>query len=235
MKSESSFSRITHHASRPPIRAITFDVGGTLIEPWPSVGHVYAAIAARHGFHELSAEVLNRQFASAWKKLSGFNYTRPEWFEIVNQSFAGLTRTPLSEILFADLYSHFGRAEAWRIFDDVLPALESLRSRGLKLGIISNWDERLRPLLHELKLDRFFQTIVISCEAGACKPSATIFNRAAEFLGFPPASILHIGDDPVLDVAGAKSAGFQGLLARDPGKPPQTNSLALLDSVLFPM
>src|SRR3954470_6861500 len=84
----------------PSIRAITFDVGGTLIQPWPSVGHVYASVAARHGLGELSTEVLNRQFAAAWKKLSGFNYSRPEWFQLVNQTFAGLTQTPVSERFF---------------------------------------------------------------------------------------------------------------------------------------
>src|SRR5580700_10426449 len=45
-----------------PIRAVTFDVGGTLIEPWPSVGRVYAEVAARHGL-EVAAEDLDRQFA----------------------------------------------------------------------------------------------------------------------------------------------------------------------------
>jgi hypothetical protein len=33
---------------RPEIRAVSFDVGGTLIEPWPSVGRAYAEVAARH-------------------------------------------------------------------------------------------------------------------------------------------------------------------------------------------
>ena len=42
------------------IRAVTFDVGGTLIEPWPSVGHVYAEVAAQHGWAGLSIEALNR-------------------------------------------------------------------------------------------------------------------------------------------------------------------------------
>jgi putative hydrolase of the HAD superfamily len=197
---------------------------------------VYAAVAARHGLHDIPVDTLNRQFAAAWKNLTTFNYTRPEWFEVVNQSFAGLTPTPLNETLFADLYSHFGHAEAWRIFDDVIPALESLRSRGLKVGIISNWDERLRPLLHQLNLDHFFQTIVVSCESSHCKPSPIIFKYAAQLLGFPPASILHIGDHAVLDRDGATSAGFQSLLlARGPAKPGQLNSLALLDSVLFPM
>src|ERR1051325_4960847 len=137
LSSRPSLSRITHvpsvallakedDASR--IRAITFDVGGTLIHPWPSVGHVYAAVAARHDLADLPIDVLNRQFAGAWKNVTQFHYTRAEWSQLVNESFLGLVETPLNEALFADLYSHFGRAEAWRIFDDVVPTLESLRS-----------------------------------------------------------------------------------------------------------
>jgi putative hydrolase of the HAD superfamily len=205
----------THHATR--IQAITFDVGGTLIQPWPSVGHVYAEVAARHGLHGISVDSLNRQFAAAWGSSNAFNYTRSEWYALVSQTFLGLSQTPISDSCFSELYDRFAQADAWRIFDDVLPALQFLHSSGLKLGIISNWDERLRPLLGELKLDRFFQSIVISCEVGQCKPSPAIFHRAAELLTSPADSILHIGDSPILDVNGATSAGFQALLlARGP-------------------
>ena len=48
------------------IRAVTLDVGGTLIEPWPSVGHVYARVAERFGI-VCSAEGVNRSFAAAWR------------------------------------------------------------------------------------------------------------------------------------------------------------------------
>src|SRR5689334_12194190 len=191
LSSQTLHSRFTHHASR--LRAITFDVGGTLIEPWPSVGHFYAAVAARHGLHNIPVETLNRQFAAAWKNLNAFTYTRSEWHSLVNQTFLGLTQIPVSDNFFSDLYSHFGRAEAWRIFDDVLPALQLLHSHGLKLGIISNWDERLHHLLRRLDLHRFFQTIVVSCEAGACKPSSAIFQQAAQKLALEPREIVHIG------------------------------------------
>src|SRR5690242_19061937 len=103
-----------------PIRAITFDVGGTLIEPWPSVGDIYAAVAARHGLHGLPVDSLNRQFAAAWKNLDRFNYTRSDWFNIVNQTFRGLAPTPIADALFSELYREFARPEAWRIFDDVV-------------------------------------------------------------------------------------------------------------------
>jgi putative hydrolase of the HAD superfamily len=215
------------HQSINPLRsvgAITFDVGGTLIQPWPSVGHIYAAVAARHGLHDIPLDALNRQFTTAWKNLDTFNYTRSEWHSLVNQTFLGLTQLPVSDSFFSDLYDRFAQADAWRIFDDVLPALEFLQSRGLKLGIISNWDERLRPLLNQFNLDRYFQTIVVSCEAGACKPSPAIFRQAAQMLELQPCEILHIGDSPDLDVAGARAAGLQAfLLSRD--EDPNTDQL----------
>jgi putative hydrolase of the HAD superfamily len=231
LSSQSSPSRITNHASR--LRAITFDVGGTLIQPWPSVGHIYAAVAARQGLHGIPVETLNRQFVAAWKNLRDFNYTSSEWHSLVNQTFLGLTQVPVSDSLFSDLYDRFAQADAWRIFDDVFPALEFLKSRGLKLGIISNWDERLRPMLRQLNLDSFFQTIVVSCEVGQCKPSAAIFRQAAQKLDLQPSEVLHIGDSPALDVAGASAAALQSLLlSRDElPKPGQLNSL--LDLLAF--
>jgi putative hydrolase of the HAD superfamily len=231
LNSQSFPSRNTKHASR--LRAITFDVGGTLIQPWPSVGHIYAEVAARHGIHNIPVESLDRQFANSWKNLRDFNYTPSEWHSLVNQTFQGLTQVPVSDNLFSDLYARFAQDDAWHIFDDVLPALEFLHSCGLKLGIISNWDERLRPLLHQLNLERFFQTIVVSCEAGACKPSGAIFRQTAEKLDLQPSQILHIGDSPGLDVGGASAAGLQSLLlSRDElPKPGQLNSL--LDLLVF--
>jgi putative hydrolase of the HAD superfamily len=211
----------------PSVRAITFDVGGTLIQPWPSVGHVYAAVAACHGLNGIPVETLNRQFVAAWKNLRDFNFTSSEWHSLVNQTFLGLTQVPVSDTFFSDLYRRFAQADAWRIFDDVLPALEFLKSRGLKLGIISNWDERLRPMLRQLNLDSFFPTIVVSCEVGQCKPSAAIFRQAARKLDLRPSEILHIGDSPALDAAGATAAGLQSLLLSrgELQKPGQINSL----------
>jgi len=88
------------------IRAVTFDVGGTLIEPWPSVGSVYAQIAERHGIR-VSAEQLDRQFAAAWKAKRNFGYSMSDWSDVVNQSFSGLAGAPPNDALFSDIYRHF--------------------------------------------------------------------------------------------------------------------------------
>jgi dihydrofolate synthase / folylpolyglutamate synthase len=193
------------------IQAVTFDVGGTLIEPWPSVGRVYAEVAARHGL-EVAAEDLDRQFARAWAARKNFSYRLSDWLELVRQTFAGLTPAPPSASLFAALYSHFATAGPWRIFDDVTPCLRELKRRGLKLGIISNWDERLRPLLRELQLDNYFDSIVISGPGGPQKPEAKIFQAAAAQLNTRPEAILHIGDSASEDLAGARAAGLRAML-----------------------
>jgi putative hydrolase of the HAD superfamily len=199
------------------ILAVTFDVGGTLIEPWPSVGAVYAEVAAKHGLVVKAAD-LNRQFAAAWAARKGFNYTLSDWANLVEQTFAGLIPSPVSPNLFDDLYQHFATAAPWRIFDDVVPCLKELKGLGIKLGIISNWDERLRPLLRELKLDSYFDSIIVSAEEGFHKPDRAIFQTSAGQLELPTAAILHIGDSGSEDVDGARAAGFQALhLGR--GKP----------------
>jgi putative hydrolase of the HAD superfamily len=203
-----------------PIQAVTFDIGGTLIQPWPSVGHVYAEIAARHGVRNASAELLNARFKAAWQARKWFNNTRAGWEELVDETFHGLTARPPSATFFPELYERFAQPEAWRVFEDVRPTLDTLAARGIRLGVISNWDERLRELLRRLQLDDCFETLVISCEAGVAKPAPAIFNQAASRLGLPPASILHVGDSLEMDVRGAEAAGLRALqIRRQPGPP----------------
>jgi putative hydrolase of the HAD superfamily len=216
------------------IRAVSFDVGGTLIRPWPSVGHVYAEVAAHHGVRDLSADTLNKGFLAAWRARRHFQHTREDWARLVEQTFAGTCPPDLTRQFFPALYQRFAEPDAWRIYDDVLPALDSLASMDIPLAVISNWDERLRPLLRELRLDGYFESIIVSCEIGFAKPSPVIFEQAEKKIGSPPAQILHVGDDPVDDVAGAKAAGYQALLinrhdrTRDPEHIHSLESLASL-------
>ena len=200
--------------SRQPILAVTFDVGGTLLAPYPSVGHIYSEVAARHGYEGISPALLNRRFSAAWRKLKNFRYTRGQWATLVDATFRGLTKQPPRRTFFPALYERFAKPCAWRAYDDVRPVLAALAARGLKLGIISNWDDRLRPLLHALKLRQYFDVIVISCEVGVAKPARAIFRRAAADLGLMPETLLHIGDSLSMDVQGARAAGLQSLLLR---------------------
>lgn len=189
------------------IQAVTFDVGGTLIEPWPSVGHVYAEVAARHGLKNFSPEQLNARFKTAWRARPSFGHSRNAWEELVTEVFDG----SVPPGFFAELYDRFAEPDAWHIYDDVLPTLDLLASCKIKLAVISNWDERLRPLLHKLKLDHYFEVFAVSLEIGFPKPSRVIFDHTAKTLSLPARSILHVGDSAEMDLAGATAAGFQAI------------------------
>ncbi len=218
------------------IRAVTFDVGGTLIACRPSVGHIYARVAARHEGKRFEPAVLNRRFADAWKAAKDFRHSRLEWTALVDATFRGLTSKPPSQTFFPELYALFAQPQAWRVFPDVGPALERLATHGLKLGIVSNWDHRLLPLLEALDLRRRFDAVTVSCEAGSTKPEAAIFQVAAARLGVAPGQVLHVGDDPVKDVRGARAAGLQAFLLQRRGRVRPPGALRSLRGLpgLFP-
>ena len=201
----------------PDIRAITFDIGGTLIEPWPSVGHVYATVAAEHGVRGLDPETLNKRFHEAWRERGEFQHSRKAWAALVDRVFDGLVDRQPSETFFPQLYTRFGEARAWRICPDVLPTLDELASRGIPMAAVSNWDERLRPLLKALNLDGYFEAVLVSCELYFAKPSDVIFEHALRKRGTPAAETLHVGDSAAEDLAGARAAGMQALLINRQG------------------
>ena len=206
---------MNEHSSKPgsrSIRAVTFDVGGTLLEPWPSVGHVYARVAEQFGLRGVSAEGLTRRFGRAWRARGGFDYSRAAWFTLIRESFAGLSKQPPEEDCCTAIFEAFAQPDAWRVYDDVKPTLIRLRDSGVRLGLVSNWDERLRPLLCALKLDPWFEVIVISHEVGRTKPDPVIFWQAAHALSLPAETILHVGDSAREDLGGAVQVGMKGLL-----------------------
>ncbi len=205
-KSEAAAGRLAQ------VRAVTFDVGGTLIKPSPSVGHIYAEVAARNGRKGFSPETLNRRFATAWNGLKSFNHSREEWAALVDETFGPVDGEKPSETFFPEIYDRFAEPDAWHVFEDTLPALNALAAADLYLGVVSNWDERLRPLLEKLGLNKYFQAVIVSCEVAFTKPSPVIFEQAARMLGEAPEYILHVGDSTTHDVAGARGAGFQALL-----------------------
>ncbi len=210
------------------IQAVTFDVGGTLIHPWPSVGHVYAELAARHGFKSISADLLNHNFAAAWQAKKNFNHTRSDWSDLVNRTFSGVLPQTPSEEFFDELYNRFAEADCWKIYDDVIPTLEELRGREIRLAIISNWDERLPVLLPRLQLARYFEAIIISSEVGFPKPSPVIFEYALRKLGLPAEAVLHVGDNVTEDIEGARAVGMQTALIHRHGHPENGTISSLL-------
>jgi putative hydrolase of the HAD superfamily len=194
------------------IKAVSFDAGGTLIEPWPSVGEVYAAVASEFGHTNISGQALNLQFAAAWKAKKAFDYSLSSWKRLVEAVFGTSVPSARMSELFEAIYQRFAEASAWSVYDDVRDTLQALRQKGYRLAVISNWDDRLRPLLSKLELSSCFEVVVLSVDVGASKPAAEIFQRTLTLLDLPAGSVLHVGDSLEEDVMGATQCGMQALL-----------------------
>lgn len=204
---------------------IFFDVGGTLLRTHPSVGEIYAEIARRHGIEVDGIEVGNRMRRNFFEERDGNRDKRLEtadhslslessrrfWYGLVKAGLGPAGDVPQFDAYFDDVFEEFGRAHRYRFFADVEPVLGSLEKMGCRLGIISNWDTRLRRVLEEMDVARRFKVIVISGEVGCEKPDPAIYSIAREMAGARPHDpLLQIGDSRRDDVLGAQAAGFEG-------------------------
>jgi putative hydrolase of the HAD superfamily len=98
------------------------------------------------------------------------------------------------------------------LFDDVLPALKDLKSRGLILGLISNVERDLSATLRDLELPSWLDIVVTSLEAGFSKPQPEIFEEAMRQAGVQPSQAMYVGDQYQVDCVGADRAGMKGIL-----------------------
>lgn len=89
-------------------------------------------------------------------------------------------------------------------YPDAIPALQALAAR-MPLASLSNGNADLA----RIGLRGHFQHCVSARECGVGKPDAAIFRETCARLGLAPEHVLHVGDDPHLDVAGARDAGLR--------------------------
>ena len=219
------------------VRVITFDMGGTLLHPDPSVGTIYARVMAEHGLHYSAAE-LDDAFGRAWTAATHQPTGRVDadmekewWRALVGQVLADRGYHGDYTALFEALWEIFAQPSSWRLTEHAVVTLETLRRRGYRLGVLSNWDLRLRPLLMRLELDRHFDHLVISAEVGVEKPDTRIFRHTEALFAEPPERFLHIGDSDHHDAGGAAAAGWQCLLL-DHGAETTGRRIGSLDDLL---
>jgi putative hydrolase of the HAD superfamily len=112
-----------------------------------------------------------------------------------------------------------------------------LRAQGISVGLISNWDRRLRRIFDGLGLMPMLDTVVSSAEVGLRKPDPRIFELACARVGAEPSECAHVGDHEYADIIGAEAVGMQAVLIdRHGGTAPQrelfVRTLDELDGVL---
>ncbi|MGH2956931.1 MAG: HAD family hydrolase [Solirubrobacterales bacterium] len=187
-------------------RAVFLDALGTLLELQPP----WTLLRAR-----VPSEISDERLIDAVK--AEMDYYKEHAHEGRDPaSLAGL-RERCAEFLSGQLGVEISAEDLMRAvrmgaYPDAEPALRSLRERGLRLVVVSNWDCSLGEVLERCGLAQLTDGAVSSAEAGARKPDPAIFDPALELAGCRPAEALHVGDTPEEDLAAARAAGIRGLL-----------------------
>jgi putative hydrolase of the HAD superfamily len=202
------------------IKVITFDAGNTLIRLSRPVGVIYAAVANRFGT-ELNPIDLEHGFRAAWKtvpRLPDVPGPRPDdgrtwWRDVVIQTLEN-ARAEVEPFdgFFDAVYQEFTVPGVWRLEPGALELLQDLRQAGFRLGIISNFDLRLREIFKHVGVLDLFEQIVVSSQVGAEKPSPRIFEEALRRFAVDPAELLHVGDEEKADGEGARALGIQAFI-----------------------
>ena len=205
-------------------KVILLDAVGTLFGVKGSVGEVYSHIAKEFEV-EVEAEILNTTFLQSFKAAAAPVFPNAELHDLPQHEFEWWRKIALNTFesagvlsefedfsgFFSELYIHFGTAEPWFIYPDVLSSLKDWRQQGIELGILSNFDSRLFSVLQGLGLNSYFSSVTISTQAGAAKPDPKIFAIALAKHKCLPEAAWHIGDSIVEDYQGAKAAGLRGI------------------------
>jgi putative hydrolase of the HAD superfamily len=203
-------------------KAVFFDAGHTLLYAHPDIGTVYAQTTRSFGV-ELAPERFVETFVPVFKETTRiYSQTKTAsdsqdlemWRDITRRIYDRLPALGgiRFDAWFETLYRRFGEPEVWRFYDDVAPVLGALRARGLTIGVVSNWDTRLKSICDGLGLTRLVDFVVISAEVGVRKPDPGIFRLALEKAGVRPDEAIHVGDLPEEDAEGARRAGVTPVL-----------------------
>ncbi|MBI5650926.1 MAG: HAD-IA family hydrolase [Chloroflexi bacterium] len=203
-------------------RAIFFDLGGTLMSmDRDLVAREYVTLAQARGatrdFTTTRAMVaaLDDEIPARAKKSPPLSLDERVGEIFWTTLFAdGWARLDLArdDAAAQALYQKFQRGHFNRLFDDTRPALDALKSRGLQLGVLSNFTANCAEVLQTLGIANYFSSVVVSALVRAEKPARAIFDVAARTTICAPHEIVLVGDSIHHDVDGARGAGWDAIL-----------------------
>lgn len=104
-----------------------------------------------------------------------------------------------------------------KVYEETIPVLKALRSRGIRTGLVSNtaWGspaQLWRNELHRLELDSGLDHVIFCRDVGWRKPDRRIFEWTLQRVGAPASDCLYVGDNPRWDRAGPASVGMDSVL-----------------------
>jgi len=195
------------------IETVFLDAGGVLCHPsWTRVadalmrhGASVTAAALAAAEQKATRDIDNAStIATTDDRSRGWLY-----FNLVLQH-AGVDQNAGTDAALAELREYHRHDNLWEhVEPDVAPALAALRSRGLRLVVVSNANGRLRHLFDRVDLTKWFDHVLDSHEWGVEKPDPRLFALALEQSRADAAKTVHVGDLYHVDVMGARHAGLR--------------------------
>jgi REG-2-like HAD superfamily hydrolase len=206
------------------LAAVFLDFGNTLVRERDGRAEVYAEEARAAGLAldaEEMAVCMERAHAELPREIDGaFRYSDP-WFRAFQEHVfvrqLGLAAGALPA-LSVRLFERFEDPATFVVHAGAHELLAHLRARGLVVGLISNWSERLPRLLARLGLARAFDLVLGSASERLEKPDPALFARALARARVPAARSLHAGDHVERDARGALAAGMAAVLVDHAGR-----------------
>ncbi len=201
------------------IDTVFLDAGGVLVHPgWARISDTLASYGVHVAPDSLArADPLARLEIDA-STVVGATSNRPRgwlYFEKVLRH-AGVPLSPATAAALEELRTYHHAENLWEhLPSDVIPTLEALKARDLKLAVVSNANGRLRHLFDRLRLTPWFDVLLDSHEWGVEKPDPRLFHLALAEAGAAAARTVHVGDLYHVDVAGARRAGLRGAVLVD--------------------
>jgi HAD superfamily hydrolase (TIGR01549 family) len=120
----------------------------------------------------------------------------------------------------------------FRLYEDVVPALDRLNELGVRIAVLSNWDYSLHKALQGAGIYHRFDLVIASLEHGVEKPDPRLFQVVLDHFQVEPGDILHVGDNPVDDLEGARGVGMRAVLidrTRGASEEPYLHHLSALE------
>ena len=200
------------------LRAVFLDAGGTLLHEEPDRAEIYRQAAAAEGLEVPHDEMLRRMraaHAELPRELgSHFRYSEGWFSGLIEHVFArglGLDRSRLASVE-RSIFGRFADPRTFRLHAGARELVSALKARGIAVGVVSNWSERLPGILEGLGLARELDFVLSSSLERCEKPDREIFQRALARARVAPEHAVHAGDDPETDVQGARGAGILPVL-----------------------
>jgi HAD superfamily hydrolase (TIGR01549 family) len=198
------------------LETVFLDAGGVFL--YPNWWRVSEALA-KHGV-QVSPEALKAADPKARRELDdlrvigGTTDVSRGWlmFDLI-LSHARVARSEGTSAALANLHAYHTASNLWEyVPDEVLPPLEALRRRGLRIVVVSNANGTLRAHLDRLGMTSRFDVVLDSADEGVEKPDPRFFEIALERSGASRDTTIHVGDLYYVDVMGARAAGLRGIL-----------------------